>query len=110
MAAILEYMVARGKLSGPIFIWEDGKYLTRETFVTSIRSALTAAGYINALDYAGHSVRIGAATTAAQRGIQDSMIKTLGRWESSAYTRYIRTAPEVLWKVSKTLVNQEKNA
>ena len=104
VAAILEYMVARGKHSGPLFIWEDGKYLTRETYMTSVRSALTAAGY-NALDYAGHSFRIGAATTAAQRGIQDSMIKTLGQWESSAYTRYICTAPEVLWKVSKTLVN-----
>ena len=36
VAAILEYMVAKGKHSGLLFIWEDGKYLTRETFVTSV--------------------------------------------------------------------------
>ena len=36
--------------------------------------------------YAGHSYRIGAATTASLCGIQDSTIKMLGRWQSSAYT------------------------
>ena len=46
-----------------------------------------------------HSFRRGAATMAAQCGIQDALIKTLVRWESSAYTRYIQTAPEVLCKV-----------
>ena len=31
---------------------------------------------------------MGAATIAAARGLQDSLIKTMGRWESSAYTLY----------------------
>ena len=68
-----------------------------------IRSALSAAGY-RRKDYAGHSFRIGAATTASRCGMQDSFIKTLGRWEIVAYTRYIRTALEVLCKVSKILL------
>ena len=34
--------------------WKLHTYLTRESFVTCVRSALTAAGY-NASDYAGHS-------------------------------------------------------
>ena len=42
---------------------------------------------------------------AAQQGLQDSLIKTLGRWESSAYTSYIRTPPATLCKVAKSLVS-----
>ena len=30
------------------------------------------------------------ASTAAAHGMEDSLIKTLGRWESDAYQRYIR--------------------
>ena len=64
VAAVLSYMVARGNTPGPLFIWEDGHCLTREHFVAGVRAALEAAGYV-ANDYAGHSFRIGAATTAA---------------------------------------------
>lgn len=58
-------MVARGRAPGPVFIWEDRKYLTRESFVASLRLALAIADYA-AKDYAGHSFQIGADTTAAQ--------------------------------------------
>ena len=102
VAAVLSYMVARGNSSGPLFTWEDNRFLTRDQFVRGVRAALSEAGYV-AKDYAGHSFRIGAATTAAEHGIQDSLIKTLGRWESSAYTRYVRTSPEVLRSVAKTM-------
>ncbi len=103
VTAVLAYMGERGKAPGPLFCWEDGRYLTREGFVAGVREALTAAG-VEARDYAGHSFRIGAATTAARQGMQDSLIKTLGRWESAAYMRYIRTAPGTLRKVAKALV------
>ena len=105
VTSVLSYMVARGNSDGPLFTWEDGRYLTRAGFVSGMRVALSAAGYA-AQDYAGHSFRIGAATTAARCGIQDSLIKTLGRWESTAYTRYIRTSPEILCKVSQTLLTE----
>ena len=36
-------------------------------------------------------------------GIQDSLIKTLGRWQSSAYTVYVRTPGEVLQGVANRL-------
>lgn len=103
VAAVLSFMVARGSAPGPLFTWEGGQFLTRERMVAELRSALRARG-IQAKDYAGHSFRIGAATTAARRGIQDSLIKTLGRWESSAYMSYVRTAPKLLQRVAGTLV------
>ena len=102
VSAVLSYMVVRGDAPGPLFIWANGRYLTREKFVTGVRRALELAG-LDSKRYAGHSFRVGAATIAARCGIQDALIKTLGRWESSAYTRYIRTAPDVLCGVSRTL-------
>ena len=102
VTAVLAYMVARGSSPGLLFTWEDKRFLTRESFVGAVRAALAEAGLV-AKDYAGHSFRIGAATTAASRGLQDSLIKTLGRWESSAYTRYIKISPETLRGVARQL-------
>ena len=72
-------------------------------FVSAVRSALGLAAVDSSL-YARHSFRIGAATTAAQRVIPDSLIKALGRWQSSAYTIYIRTPRETLCSVAQRLV------
>lgn len=102
VAAILDYMVRRGPVGGPFFLFQDGKFLTRDRFVAEMREALTLAGFDPTL-YAGHSFRIGAATTAAQRGLPDSLIKTLGRWRSSAYTVYIRTPRDTLCAVTGLL-------
>ena len=103
VAAVLHYMVRRGSSRGPFFKFSDGRPLTRVRFVAGVRSAFQVAG-IPSANYAGHSFRIGAATTAALCGVQDSLIKTLGRWESAAYTLYIRTPRETLCTVSRSLV------
>ncbi len=105
VAAILSYLVRRGSMEGPLFLFEDGKYLTRDCFVAAVRDALQRAGLDSSL-YAGHSFRIGAATTAARWGVPESLIKTLGRWESAAYMLYIRTLRETLGCVARTLVGQ----
>ena len=55
--------------------------------------------------YSGHSFRIGAATTAAAVGVEDSMIKTLGRWKSAAYLAYVRIPWKRLAAVSARLAN-----
>ncbi|XP_071144984.1 uncharacterized protein [Mytilus edulis] len=40
--------------------------------------------------YKAHSFRIGAATSAAAKGIPHSVIQGMGRWKSSAFMKYIR--------------------
>lgn len=74
----------------PLFIMENGLPLTRNYFIDNLRSILSNVGF-NAKHYHGHSFRIGAATTAAKVRLEDHLIKTLGRWSSDCYTRYIRT-------------------
>lgn len=105
LSAMLSYLVVRGRSAGPLFMWKNGLFLTRENFVAAVRKALEAAG-LDTSDFNGHSFRIGAATTAASRGMEDCMIKTLGRWESDAYQRYIRIPRQELAYYTKILANQ----
>lgn len=102
VTAIAAYLAVRR--SAPFFQLEGGRPLTREAFVERVRAALTVAG-LNASQFAGHSFRSGAATTAAERGIEDSLIKILGRWKSSAYLLYLKIPPERLAGLSSALAS-----
>ena len=103
MTALLAYLAVRGSEPGPLFRFRDGRFLTKDLFIARVRTALSVIGYDES-SYAGHSFRIGAATTAAERGIEDSVIKMLGRWESSAYQLYVRASQQALATVSRKLV------
>ena len=103
VSAILAYIACRPLVEGPLFIFKDGSYLTRDKFVSAVKQGLVASG-IDCRGYSGHSFRIGAATTAALQGVEDSVIKMLGRWESAAYQRYLRTPRDSLASVSARLV------
>ena len=63
---------------------------------------MSSAG-LNPSDYAGHSFRIGAATTAGVCGISDATIEMLGRWENTAYLIYVRTPRDQLAQFSAVL-------
>lgn len=101
---MLDYIVWRGPSPGPFFRFQHGRSLTRDRFIRAMWEALDLAG-IDSSFYACHSFHIGVATTAAQRGIPDSLIKTLGRWQSAAYTTYIHTPQSTLCSVSRSLVH-----
>ena len=72
----MNHMVWRGAAPGPFFLFDDGHFMAR------LRQAIAAAGLF----------RIGVATTAARMGIHDLLIQNLGRWQSAAYMRYVRTS------------------
>ena len=93
--ALVSYLLVRGERAGPLFLFEDGRFLTRQRFVKEVREALRKAG-VDCTKYCGHSFRIGAATTAASRGMEDSLIMTLGRWRSLAYADYVKIPREQL--------------
>lgn len=88
----------------PLFICEDGSYLTPTGLTATLRSLLNSLGYLES-NYVGHSFRIGATTTAAAAGLPVWLIKTLGQWSSDFYDRYIRTDSRTLRRVPNTLAN-----
>ena len=103
VSAMVGYLAVRGPQPGPLFLYGNGSSLSRQRLVVSVRGCLKQAG-LDGSAYAGHSFRIGAATTAAANGVEDSLIQTLGRWQSSAYLRYIHVSRSSLAAVSQLLV------
>ena len=93
VTALLAYIAKRGTTLGAFFLSEPGTPLTKGSFVVGVREGLHLLGVDERL-YAGHSFRIGAATTAAQVGMEESLIQKLGRWNSAAFLSYVRTPPD----------------
>ena len=103
VSAVLAYLAIRPPVTGPLFVHADGRPLSRVDLVVVVRRALSTTG-LDVTRFSGHSFRIGAASAAAQVGIPDSLIQTLGRWKSSAFLLYIRTPPSQLTAISRRLL------
>ena len=101
VSALLSYLVHRGRSPGALFM-VDGQPLERTRLVEEVRRALSRAG-LPAGSFAGHSFRIGAATTASAVGVEDSTIQALGRWKSSAFKLYVHPSASHLAGVSRSL-------
>ena len=91
----MNVLAIRGQADGPLFHFQDLAPLTKQRLTSSFRSLLQRAG-IDSSQYSGYSFHIGAASTAAANGVEDSLIQTLGRWKSSAYLVYVRISPATL--------------
>ena len=102
VAALVAYIALRQDQPGPFFISRQNTPVTKGWMVQQTRSILAGLG-LPQNEYAGHSFRIGAATAAALAGVEDSTIQALGRWQSSAFLKYIRIPPEQLASISRQL-------
>jgi hypothetical protein len=103
--AVLCYLDSMGGSDDPdlpFFRDFSGRGLSKSDFVSVTRLALALAGYDPSL-FSGHSYRAGAATTAGDSGFDDWELQMLGRWNSSAYTIYLRY-PTVVSTFAKCLV------
>lgn len=96
--------------SHPLFTLHSGQYLTRAILTRQLRHLLEATGLSTeqASQYSSHSLRIGAATTAAEAGLPSWLIQAAGRWRSSAYQHYIRSPKKALLRVAPALAEQAK--
>ena len=91
-----------GTAPGLLFHFSDKTPLTKSKFTVKFRELLLLAG-IDCKLYARHSFRIGAASIAAAKGIEDSLIQTLGRGKNSASLTYVRLPAENLAALSQRL-------
>ena len=92
----------RLSLEQPLFLTRGDLPLTRQYFLSLLRESLAKLG-VSPLSYAGHSFRTGAATTAAASGLQDWLIRALGRWTSDCYKIYIHTPLPTLQAAAQSI-------
>jgi hypothetical protein len=104
--ALREYLLQRNPTNTdePLFMLQNGEPLTRTILSANLRELLNILGYIEN-EYAPHSFRIGAATTAAAANLPPWLIKTLGRWRSDCYELYIRTPRTIINSVPQKLAS-----
>ena len=77
-------------LQAPLFVYSNGLPVTKSHVNLLIKSLASKLG-LDPAQYSFHSIRAGAASTAAQLGFQDWEIMKLGGWKSSTYRQYIRS-------------------
>ena len=104
LSAMLAYLESRTSFptTGPLFTFQSGSFFTQGRLTNETRLLLSKEG-LNSSEFACHSFRIGAATTAASANLPPWIIKVLGRWSSDCFEQYIKTPPSVLAQVPQTL-------
>ena len=105
LQALEKYLYYCKCRKGPLFQFSNGNYLTRQVLASIVKKGLASYG-ISPSTYSTHSFCVGAASTAAAAaaaGIPDSLIKSLWRWQSDCYQRYLRIDHKCLRKVPSQL-------
>ena len=90
----------------PLFQNSDGSPLLYAQLVKATKDLAQHCGF-KATMFAGHSFRIGGATTLALLGYEAHIIKTLGRWTSLSYQLYTRVSQEQMQKASEAMSRAE---
>ena len=93
-SALCAYLHCRRYMGpGPLFILQDGQFLTRGHLSRLLTRVFPGAppGTL-----ATHSFRIGGATRLCALGVPDATIQLLGRWSSSAFKQYLRVSDGLL--------------
>ena len=84
VSALVGYLRIR-RSGGPLFLFQDGRYLTRQHVSVVLRGALGPEAGVNT-----HSFRIGGASALAAANVPAYQIQIIGRWRSEAFLEYIQ--------------------
>ena len=101
--ALARYMIRRGDAPGPLFVFQNGAYLTRARIVDLLQRALPHVLNINT-----HSFRRGGASALASAGTPAHMIQIMGRWKSNAFAKYVEIPDEFIANAHKSMIKLKK--
>ena len=82
------FLQLRGDAPGFLFVLPGNVPISPNAFNDNLQLIVAAAG-LSRLRITSHSFRIGRCTHLAALGFSEHRIKTIGRWRSDAYRRYI---------------------
>ena len=85
------FLSLRGYEPGPLFCFPTLSPIPRQFFSKHLSRLISFSGF-QVERYKSHSLRIGGASYYASLGYSDAQIRLLGRWESNAFVRYIRSS------------------
>jgi hypothetical protein len=86
----------------PLFSFSDGAPLTRNILIACTKECLHKIGHDHSA-YSGVSFRRGGATSLGLAGVQDRLIKLLGRWKGWSYSLYTETPLSTLINLGKKM-------
>ena len=95
---------ARPKRGAPFISSSTGEELSYDRLLDAIKSIAEHFG-LDPSRYGTHSSRIGGASALSAAGIEDSVIKLMGRWKSIAFLKYIRLATSIYSRALDALTN-----
>ena len=99
VTVVLAYLAIQPRTAGPLFLHADCSPLTCSDLSATMQLAFISSG-LDISRYSRHSFWIGTATATSNAGLPDSLIQALGRWQSLAFLRHIRTPQLTLVSVS----------
>ncbi len=73
----------------PLFVTANGRPVQGGEARKALNRCLQSLG-LDTSRYSAHGFRKGGATEAAARGASDAQLRTLGRWKTDGFLRYIR--------------------
>ena len=89
--ALHRFLLLRGHTPGPLFVFQNGMFLTRQRIVDLLHCSLPDIPHVNT-----HSFRRGGASALAAAGTPPQIIMILGRWKSNAFAEYINFPDDFL--------------
>ena len=88
---------------GPLYLFQNSAFLTRNRVVDLLRRALPDVPNINT-----HSFRRGGATALASAGIPAHIIQIMGRWQSNAFIKYIEIPDDFIAEAHRSMTRSKK--